>query len=53
MTFNAYSTGDIMYLSISGKSIIVLNKAEDAQNLLEKRGSNYSDRPRSVLQGEM
>ena len=36
-----------------GKSIIVLNKAEDAHNLLEKRGANYSDRPQAFLQGIM
>lgn len=36
-----------------GKSVIVLNKVEDARNLLEKRGYNYSDRARPVLQGEM
>ena len=45
--------GDIIQLFVFNKSIIVLNNAQDAQNLLEKRGHNYSDRVRAILQGEM
>lgn len=45
--------GDILQLHAANKSIIVLNKAEDANILLNKRGANYSDRPRTILQGEM
>ena len=45
--------GDIIHLSALNKSIIVLNNAQDARNLMEKRGNNNSDRVRSILQGEM
>lgn len=45
--------GAILQLFVVNKSIIVLNKAEDANILLNKRGANYSDRPRTILQGEM
>jgi hypothetical protein len=38
------STGDIIYLNIFGQQIIVLNSAEDAQELLDKRAAIYSDR---------
>ena len=30
-----------------------MNDAQDAYNLMEKRGSKYSDRPRIVLVGEL
>ncbi|KAF9463048.1 cytochrome P450 [Collybia nuda] len=36
--------GDIIYLNILGRSIVVLNSARAAVDLLEKRSSNYSDR---------
>ena len=42
-----------MQLSVLGRSIIVLNTAEQANNLMEKRGVNFSDRPNAVLQGGM
>lgn len=45
--------GDIIQLSVLGRSIIILNSAEDAHNLLNKRSFNYSDRPDPVLQGKM
>ena len=45
--------GNIIHLSVAGKAIIILNEAEDAHTLLEGRGSNYSDRIRAVLQGEL
>ncbi|KAG6875167.1 hypothetical protein C0993_010537, partial [Termitomyces sp. T159_Od127] len=37
--------GDVMYLEMFGKPIIVLNSVEAAIDLLEKRSANYSDRP--------
>ena len=45
--------GYIMQISVAGTTIIVLNKAIDAHDLLEKRSAIFSSRPRSVLQGEM
>lgn len=37
--------GDVIYLRILGRPVIVLNSAQAATDLLEKRGENYSDRP--------
>jgi hypothetical protein len=36
---------DIVYLEILGQKIIVLNSAEAASDLLDKRSALYSDRP--------
>ncbi|KAJ6454381.1 cytochrome P450 [Mycena sanguinolenta] len=41
--------GDVMYLNVLGKSMIVLNTEKVAQDLLSKRSSIYSDRPRFIL----
>ena len=49
----AFMTGDIVQLSFFGKSIIVLNTAEQANNIMEKRGPNYSNRANGILQGKM
>ncbi|GJE86823.1 cytochrome P450 [Phanerochaete sordida] len=37
--------GDVLHLDLLGKSIIVLNSHEAANDLLDKRSANYSDRP--------
>ncbi|KAJ7759624.1 cytochrome P450 [Mycena metata] len=42
----AKTYGDVMYLDILGKPTIVLNTARVAVDLLNKRSSIYSDRPR-------
>ncbi|KZT03203.1 cytochrome P450 [Laetiporus sulphureus 93-53] len=41
--------GDVLYLRILQKEIIVLNSLRAARDLLEKRGFIYSDRPRFVM----
>ncbi|KAG1727737.1 cytochrome P450 [Suillus lakei] len=38
--------GDIMYSRVLNQDIIILNSEKVARALLEKRSSNYSDRPR-------
>ena len=38
-------SGDIIYLSALGRPIVVLSSEEVARDLLDKRGTNYSDRP--------
>ncbi|KAI0490342.1 putative O-methylsterigmatocystin oxidoreductase [Xylaria cf. heliscus] len=43
-----YNT-EILHFSVLGRSIIVLDSIEAAHELLDKRGSNYADRPRFVL----
>ncbi|KAF9446807.1 cytochrome P450 [Macrolepiota fuliginosa MF-IS2] len=41
----AKTYGDVIYLRVLNRQIIVLNTIEAAIDLLEKRGLNYSDRP--------
>ena len=36
---------DVIHVNMLGQPIIVLNSAEAATDLLDKRGSIYSDRP--------
>jgi hypothetical protein len=38
--------GDIVYSRILNQDVIILNSVEAARAILEKRSSNYSDRPR-------
>ena len=40
---------DILYLSVFGKDIIVLNSVDSAVALLEKRAQKYSDRSVSPM----
>ncbi|KAI0767229.1 CyP450 monooxygenase [Fomes fomentarius] len=41
--------GDIAYLKVLGQSMVVLDTFEAASELLDRRSSNYSDRPRLVM----
>lgn len=45
--------GPITHLTIGGKQIMVINSPKAAIDLLEKRASIYSDRPRFVMCGEL
>lgn len=45
--------GEISYLSIFGQPMIILNSLNAISELFQKRGSKYSDRPRSIMAGEM
>jgi len=45
--------GDVVYFSVLGREAVVLNSLVAAQDLLDKRNSIYSDRPRSILIHEM
>jgi hypothetical protein len=38
-----------MYLDAAGKPIIIFNSFKSAFDVLERRASNYSDRPRLVM----
>ncbi|KAI0265680.1 cytochrome P450 [Gloeopeniophorella convolvens] len=42
-----------MYLDAMGKPVIVLNSLKSAFELLERRASNYSDRPRLIMANEI
>lgn len=37
--------GDLVYSRLLGKDIIIINSERVAEDLLENRSSNYSDRP--------
>ena len=37
--------GDVMHLTVLGKSLVILSSKEAIAELFEKRGSIYSDRP--------
>ncbi|EGO28626.1 hypothetical protein SERLADRAFT_413459 [Serpula lacrymans var. lacrymans S7.9] len=45
--------GDVVYVQIFGRGVLVLNSIRAVNDLLEKRGSIYSDRPRQVAFGEL
>lgn len=45
----AHNYGDVFSFNVFGKTTIVLSSLEAVTELLEKRSSNYSDRPRMVL----
>ena len=47
------SPGPIVYASMFGKRLIILNSFEVSRDLLQKRGSIYSSRPRLVAFSEM
>lgn len=46
-------TGEIVHINIFGQDIIFLNSVRVANDLLEKRSSIYSDRPRLPLINEL
>ncbi|KAA1476609.1 cytochrome P450 [Dentipellis sp. KUC8613] len=41
--------GDLIYLSVPGQRMLVINSHKIAMDLLERRSSKYSDRPVSVI----
>ena len=45
LTRNTHVTGDIFYLEILGRKIVIVNNYEMANELMDKRSANYSDRP--------
>ena len=45
--------GDIFSVRLFGCPLIVLGSFSLARELMEKRGKNYSDRPRAVMHGEL
>ncbi|KAL0954546.1 hypothetical protein HGRIS_003512 [Hohenbuehelia grisea] len=42
----AQTYGDVLYVNALGRSMVILDSITAATDLLEKRSSNYSDRPR-------
>ncbi|KAJ9161080.1 Cytochrome P450 [Coniochaeta hoffmannii] len=45
--------GDVVYLQLGPTPTIILGSAQSAWDLLEKRGSVYSSRPRFIMGGEL
>jgi len=45
--------GDVVYIHVLGQSLVFLNSADAAFDLLDKRGSIYSDKPSLVMAGEL
>ncbi|KAL7280912.1 hypothetical protein ACG7TL_005856 [Trametes sanguinea] len=41
--------GNVAYVTLLGRPIVVLGSYDAAVELLEKRSANYSDRPRSIM----
>ncbi|KAJ7779891.1 putative monooxygenase [Mycena metata] len=48
LTFSRWAEkyGDVVYLEVFGKPLVLLNSAKAARDLLEQRSTIYSDRPR-------
>ncbi|KAK0200113.1 cytochrome P450 [Desarmillaria ectypa] len=45
--------GDVVYIHVFGQGLVFLNSAEAVSDLLDKRGSLYSDKPQLVMVGEL
>lgn len=51
--FKSQSEGDIVYIKIFKQPMIIINDLQAARDLLDKRSTIYSDRPRFVLLSEL
>ena len=45
--------GPVMHMSMGGQSLIILSTHQAAHDLLNRRSTRYSDRPRMVMSGEL
>lgn len=54
-TFGSWvkSYGDLIYVSVLGRPMIIVNSVQAARDLMEKKGAIYSSRPRMEILGEM
>ena len=50
---NLYIEGNIFYLNLMGRHTVVINSIEIARELLDRKGATFSDRPHSVLIGDL
>lgn len=46
-------TGDVVYLNVFGRPVVILNSPKAAADLLDRRAANYSNRPRNIVGSEM
>ena len=51
--FGVLGAGDVVYAKIFRRPLLVLNSLRAAQDLLEKKSANFSDRPRLILLAEL
>jgi hypothetical protein len=42
-------SGEVIYLEVLGQTMIILDSYRAAMDLLDKRGSIYSDRPKFIV----
>ena len=49
-TDSVFNAGPLVYLTVAGQGILVLNTHQVATDLLDRRGHIYSDRPRGTTQ---
>jgi hypothetical protein len=45
--------GEVVYLHVLGIGLVFINSPDAANDLLDKRGSIYSDKPSFVMAGEL
>ncbi|KAJ3848269.1 cytochrome P450 [Lentinula lateritia] len=45
--------GPLVYISVAGQSIVIMNTHQVAADLLDRRGPIYSDRPRFIVASEI
>ncbi|KIY73621.1 cytochrome P450 [Cylindrobasidium torrendii FP15055 ss-10] len=45
--------GDIVYFTAADRGCLLLSSHKTTHELMDKRGSNYADRPRAVMSGEI
>ena len=45
--------GDIFYLNLLGRPMIVINSIEIARELLDSKGATFSDRPHSFMMNSL
>ncbi|KAF8995974.1 cytochrome P450 [Cyathus striatus] len=45
--------GDVVYMHVLGQGLVFLNSPKAASDLLDKRGSIYSDKPQLMMVGEL
>lgn len=50
---NSICIGDVIYLHVLGRPIILVSSMKVARDLMDKNGANYSDRPNMTLLTEM
>ncbi|KAF8634716.1 hypothetical protein AX17_004119 [Amanita inopinata Kibby_2008] len=45
--------GPVIYITVAGRGILVLNTLEAASALLDRKGTNYAERPRCIIFSEI